>query len=401
MQGVEIYNICCQAGQVNNQVVCKAFQMTDKAVLKSIYKPRIQTGWAISSTQENAVTKALESRIKVKRKLSLHLILRDWVWKLGHWKKNKAFNLFLEQIKPDVIYLPIYSARYMCDVQNYIIDKLKVPVIGHITDDVYSYRKSEFLGMRWYRFLLRKKLKKLIGRCEYLEVFAENMKTEYEEIFKKPCYLIGKGVDDFSLNNWQNSFEYKDKYKFVYTGNISKDRFETLLLLGKALETKQGVLEIYSATILTPKQKTAMSKISTIIFKGKIGKEELKKVQKQADFLVHVEGFSKRAIEDTKMSFSTKIIDYMQTGKPILAIGDDKINSIAVLKSNKIAVVIAQKEELGETVFKLLNNNLDINSMQLRVFEYLQEKRNIKKIQLEMLGRLKGLLKDKNESITN
>ena len=66
----------------------------------------------------------------------------------------------------------------MCDIQSYIIDKLGVPVVGHISDDEYGYPPKMSIIEKWYRNGLRKKLKDLISRCSYLEVFAQNMKTE-------------------------------------------------------------------------------------------------------------------------------------------------------------------------------------------------------------------------------
>ena len=80
------------------------------------------------------------------------------------------------------------------------------------------------------------------------------------------------------------------------------------------------------------KIKTALSQYSFVkLYKG-VDSVQVYKIQKNANFLIHVEGFSKKAIAETRMSFSTKLIDYMSTMKPIIAIGPSNINSIEVLK---------------------------------------------------------------------
>ena len=291
--------------------------------------------------------------------------------------------------------MPIYATSFMCDVQKHIIDKLQVPVVGHISDDVYGIPPRTTALRKLYRKSLQKKLASLINKCSYLEVFAENMKDEYEQIFKKPCYLIGKGanVEDIRKPN----YTFNDRHvKFVYTGNIGDERYKVLAKIGLAIDeivfNVPIFLDIYSTTPLTNEMKELFSKSKSIRFMGAISKEKVNEVQNMADYLVHVESFSQKAIFSAKMSFSTKLIDYMLMGKPILAVGPSEVNSISVLQENGLAIVANEEKDINNLIQDLLNGNVSLEEIGNNVFNYLSEHRNIKTIQKGIKERLESLL---------
>ncbi len=398
MADVEIFNICCQNGEMHNQVVKSAFQMTDKSVLHSIYKRKSKTGWLMTQKVENSENKLNQQLATetVKKRRLIFFMMRDWIWKLGRWKKSKALNDFLKEVKPDMVYLPIYASPYMCDVQQFIVETLGVPVVGHISDDVYGCPANAFLLSKWYRTKLRKKLKKIINTCSYLEVFAKNMQEEYSRIFNKPCYLIGKGVQIDDIINIKPRIPQAQPLHFVYTGNIGDDRYKSLADIGKAINEAFGrdkaILDIYSATPLTKEMEEAICQYVCVKFHGQISKEEVVRVQQESDFLVHVEGFSPTAIFSAKMSFSTKIIDYMMTGKPLLAYGPLEVNSIQVLKENKVGLTATSQEELSVVFARLVEDNMDYQQLTDFTKQYLLKYRNIKKIQSDIFGRMKELV---------
>lgn len=396
MNDVEIYNVACRHGVSNNTIVKRAVQLTDKGVLKSVYKPKFDPCWEIQNTQE--ITKEnqeLSQKAKKKRKTT-SFIIRDMIWKLGRWKKSKTLKAFLDEVKPDIIYLPIYASPYMCQVQRYIVQKLKVPVVGHISDDVYGYPPNSSLLAKWYRVRLRKKLRKLIQYCSYLEVFAANMKNEYEKTFGKPCYLIGKGIQADEIAKIRTNEPQGQPLHFVYTGNIGDDRYKALACIGQEMSDvfhEKVVLDIYSATPLTEEMKETLNQSDCVKIHGAISREEVAGVQQDADFLVHVEGFSKSAIFSAKMSFSTKIIDYMMMSKPILAFGPREVNSIQVLKENEIGFTAVSQEELKSILQGVLEKRIDYKEKTERIREYLIRYRDIAKIQADIYDRIKKLVK--------
>lgn len=393
MQDVEIYNICCQAGSTENTEVCKTLQMSESSVINSLKGSSV----AITSSSANTVASVEKMQVAGKKNRSPWMfIARDMIWEVGAIRWKSVVKRFVKEVNPDIIYLPIYGSWYMCDLDKYIINVAKCPVVGHITDDGYGYAPNEQeIGLaRIYRMVLRKKWRNLIKKCSYIEVFADNMKQEYEQQFNVPCYVIGKGMlpDEVCKPQIRPN---KDELHFVYTGGIGGERYSVLMALAKSFSCqsiKKCYLDIYSATPLTDTMKAEMDAIESVVFHGAVSGSEVRKIQMDADYLVHVEGFSKDSISSTRMSFSTKIPDYLSTGNVMFAIGPSEINSILVLKERGAAVVVDDISRLGSMIFKLCNGEIDTHSIQERAYTYLTTVRNKTTIQAGMLERMKRLI---------
>lgn len=392
MEDVEIYNICCQSGNNNNSIVKASFQITDKEVLDSIWH-----GYAGHvSNYKMQIDNALASGvISTKKRGTILYAVRDIMWKLGKWKSD-ALNDFISEVNPDIIYLPIYRSGYMIDVDEYVISKCSAPAVAHITDDVYGYAPFK-LSSHLYQSWLRKKLNRLINKCEYGEAFAQNMVDEYPKIFKIPFYLIGKGIDTNDIPPYK-SHKTSNAFRFLYSGNYGGERGQQLVNLANAIAkvcndtAVSATLDIYSLTQgdeVIDKQLKANKNVRLL---GGVASEVLRNIQNEADILVHVEGFSKKAIHDSRMSFSTKLIDYMLVQRPILAIGSKQVNSIQTLMSNDCALVATNNTELQNAVSGILSSAINTDNFVHNAVEYLKRERDIKTIQHQIYNRFKTLV---------
>lgn len=396
IKDLEIYNVCCQDGCNRNSIVCKAYQMTDRSVLNSLRgKP---AGRLITTLSDDFVEQPKElSSIMPKKRFTIFYIARDLIWKMGLWW-NKSLQSFLNQIKPDVIYLPLYASSYMCDVQQKIVDYCKVPTVGHISDDIYNYPPHRFSQplSYIYRANIRRKIRHLICNCSYVEVFAENMAREYVSIFNKPFFLIGKGIDINNLTNLHIKPLNGDTVSYVYTGNIGNGRYLELVKLAKALdkqyETEHATLRIYTQSMIEDNMREAFSSCKSLKLCGSVSSDEVKRIQQEADVLVHVESFSAQSVFETKMSFSTKLIDYMLAGKIIFAIGPEEVNSLEILKKYHLAVTASSDNEIERLVATIKNHEVDTDMLSQSIHQYLKNHRDISKIQAGMLSRMKNLV---------
>lgn len=320
-----------------------------------------------------------------KNRRTIYFVIRDFIWSVGQWF-DSDLKQFIKEANPDVLYLPIYASWYMCNVQNKIVKYCHVPCVGHISDDVYSYPPNRYKQplFTFYRTVLRNKLRKLIDKTSYLEVFANNMAVEYSKLFNKRCYLIGKGIDVSSCVIPERKGAPRVPLKFVYTGNIGSSRYLQLARLGKALDAimpKQAILDIYTGSYIDSIIYTSYSMIESIRIKGSVPAAEVKLIQSDADLLVHVEDFSPQSVFETKMSFSTKIIDYMLTGRPIVAIGPSSVCSIDTLLESGTAIVATSDEEILKVITDIKEHRADFNALRKNTIIYLKENRDRNKIQ--------------------
>ena len=83
---------------------------------------------------------------------------------------------------------------------------------------------------------------------------------------------------------------------------------------------------------------------------------EVQAVQKQADVLVFVESLERRYRNAARLSFSTKITDYLKSGKCIFAIGGSDIAPIDYFKRYDSAVVATCYDEIKGVLEKISVN---------------------------------------------
>ena len=394
MEGVEIYNICCQSGDIDNNIVKDTLQLSESSLLR-------RKAWNNSKelhrgqNEDAVIIESFQNYGKKKRPVWM-FVARDFIWTLTSKKWKKEIDGFINFVKPDILYIPVYASWYMCDVDRYVVDKLEAPTVLHVSDDVYGYPPNLFSVSlkKYYRLHLRCKIKELMKRASYVEVFAENMQEAYEKEFGVPCYVIGKGIKPDNVRKG-NDKEWQDEVHFVYTGGVAGERINVLIELGRSLTKCEGgknyYLDIYSATPLAEKTKAEINSVSSIVFHGAVSGKEVKDIQAKADALVHVEGFSDRAIFETAMSFSTKIIDYLSTGNLLLAIGPQQINSIQVLKKYNMAVVIDKVNNIDCVLGKLFNGQIDIITIKENAYNFLITKRDLTVIQNEIYERMKNV----------
>ena len=73
--------------------------------------------------------------------------------------------------------------------------------------------------------------------------------------------------------------------------------------------------------------------MSNVKYHGLVSYEENKKAMMNSDLLLFIEGFSKEYVKDCRYAFSTKISDYLMTGKPLFFYGPESISGIKFAKT--------------------------------------------------------------------
>lgn len=244
----------------------------------------------------------------------------------------------------------------------------------------------------------RKKIRELIDKCDILYVISDIQCLEYEKIFRKNCKILTKGAD-FSNNTPRYSISRKE-IVLNYAGGIAKTRYRSLALISEAVKKLNETgyafrFDIYTATDLTRDMKKRLN-VSGTFLHGAVSYYEIKKVQKEADILIHAEGLDIGSRLEVHQSFSTKLVDYFELGKCIFAIGTKDMASIKHLMDNGAAIVSTNKEE----VFKNLKMIADDPSIAERygksAYECGRQHHEIKDIQKMLIDDINMIVGKKN-----
>jgi len=355
----EIYGMCFRSGFFNNSVLKKCYNISEMQFISG-FKNKFQVGEIVQAT-ENRQLDDVETKVynNAKRfKWRILWFVREFIWTLMPWK-NESLKEYLEQIKPDVVFMPVFDCWYPFKVLSFVHEYTKAKVVLFHADDNYSMKQYSFSPLYWiFRINTRKWIKKCVGLSSLNFAITEAQKNEYEKYFKKSFKVLYKGKEfsEKPVVNSGNSVK-----KILFTGNISSGRYKSLAFIGEALDKinknkKVAELDIYTFTPLTKEMKRNLCKYESINLHGGVTLKEVENLQSKADILVHVESFDMKSKLSVRLSFSTKIVDYLYQAKCILAIGPDGVASIDYLIRNDAAFVITDMNHIEESLTRLVSS---------------------------------------------
>lgn len=344
--------------------VCnKFFSISENAVMRSVINRSIMTGREVYNENVNSITDnpfaEEEQKIYSSYKGKVRELLsfcREIVWKFGKWK-TAELDHFIDEFDADVLFIPIYPTIYMGRIQKYIISRTQKPVVSYLADDNYTYKsvhKNPISLMN--RYILRKYVRYIVKHSTKLMVIAPKQKEEYDRIFDVDSVVMTKGIDFEPFE----PYKVGNPIKMVYTGKLIIGRWNSLAAIAEAFKriNQNGikiVLDIYTTDSLTDEQNKLLNRNGCSV-KGALTLKQVKMVQKEADILVFVESLEKKFRDTARLSFSTKITDYLRSGKCIFAIGDKNIAPIDYFNRYDSAVTATSYEQILEKLIELVED---------------------------------------------
>lgn len=368
-----------------NTVVCdNFFQISENRLIRRLLNHRIKTGKKINTlelnnlmreptfqNEENSGKKIYSFFLKFR--WNIFLLAREILWKIGKWKTKELDN-FIEDFKPEIVFSLACPGIYMNRLQQYAINHSKARSIVYFVDDVYSLKQFSFSPIFWLnRIMVRRSIAKTVKLSNLVYTIVPKQKYEYDKSFNIETKLLTKGGSFESKRDIDNNMQ--TPLKLIYTGNIYAGRWGTIERIGRFLDKinandKKGIFFVYSKNELTLKMKNALSEIESIKFMGAIPASQVNEIQSKADILVHVESLSLKEKLLTRLSFSTKLVDYFAKATCILAIGWSKAASIEYLKENNIAVIIDDLKDLKKKMNDVFNNTELLKDYAHRSWEF-------------------------------
>ena len=342
------------------KVASRFFQIKEDVVFRSVLKPWITAGTEVESLEQvsdNNVTAIKRFSKTSGSRFSLMYLCRELLWLFGHWK-GKKLDAFLKDYKPDLIFACIQPTVFSGWIERYIIRKTGKPFVCYLADDNYSYDSCADVWSYIHRFWMRKNVKWLSTHCKQMFVIVEKEKEDTDNLFGTDSVILTKGID-FS-NKPFAPHPLNNPIKFVYTGSLIIGRDKTMALIADAINdlNSNGVkaeLDIYSRDI---PDDDVMARLNhgASHHKGFIQRSEVDRVQRGADVVVFAEALEGRAANIARLSFSTKITDYLANGKCILAVGKDYIAPIDYFARNDSAIIATDAEQIKEKIKLIIEN---------------------------------------------
>lgn len=266
---------------------------------------------------------------------------------------SSAMCRYIEAVKPGYVYTCASSITSL-RISHKIAAKYNIPLVLHIMDNWEETLYSSSVFSKPFSLILKHELKKANKfSCKNLAVseslckkFSEKYSKEYRSLMNTVDFVAEKPI----------CFD-RNKLIFLYAGSLSINRYVSLKDVANALHCTLGQ-EGYLFKLFVPSAQNSdeiqslFAKYSVEI-KDYIPRNELMKEYNNADVLVIAESFDENFCDFTKYSLSTKLPEYMASGKPILAYLSKNLYSSEYLIKSGAAAVACSGEELNKCVLKL------------------------------------------------
>lgn len=387
---VNFMNLYLREELPQNDICSDYYNISEKQIVRNIFNPRnigrnFSKDYLIELENKNCYMKEVYQEKKMldffrSHNQAIFHIAREFVWKLGRWKNNELYQ-FLKKGEIDIIVAAASGPIYFQEVVNYCMDVTDAKLILFFSDDTYCYKNKMFLDYM-YQFSLRKLINKSVKRAVRLYGASQMLCDEYKMYFNKDIEPLYKGC---YFDEQIVSIKTTQIIKIVYAGNLYYGRWKTLKVLADEIvrancQTTKLSLEIYTTTTITSEIDKALNRGQSSKIMGGLSYQEVKKVLADADIVLHVESFEQEHIKTTRLSFSTKIIDCMQSGSGIMAIGPSNVASIKYLEDIEGAIVITNLTDIREVINDTIENPGRIVSNAILLRKYAMENHDISKV---------------------
>jgi glycosyltransferase involved in cell wall biosynthesis len=393
-----IANLYCRDEIPNNKICSNYFKISESLLVKKLLRKVTVAGMKVQKQDATSVTSEIKDERNEKklydffRKNRFHVFLwgRELLWKMVNWK-SKELKDFIKDFNPDVIYSPSYDSFYMHDILKFVQKESDVPVVFFHCDDLVTYRQHSWSPLYWInRFVLRKHMDKSIRLATKNYCIIDEQSRVYKKIYNLDFDILYKTGD---FTNFPQTHSPNIPLKLIYTGNIIYGRIHSLFSIADALKVinSEGVkakLYLYTANEITPEVRQRLKSSESVEIMGKVPYSQIPEILNDGDILVHVESFEKKQMLATSLSFSTKIVDYLEAGKPIFAMGWKEAASIKYLHDNGIGITANTSEEVLDRLRDLIDHTESLNEKGLKAWNFGKEKHNknevLKKFESDM-----------------
>lgn len=356
---IEFAQIYIRDGMPENDIVHKYFQISEKELIKSVVNRKEVGKYFVMDDPMDTQPVEFSNTYNCMRRLrwNIFLLCRDIISSMGGWK-SKALNKFLDEFQPDIIFGTLGFIPVINQLMVYAKNRTGAVLIPYPWDDWYSINKNYISPIYYIRiFLERYYIKKTVTNSAFLYVITEDMRDKYNKIFKKDCKVLRKGYD-FDIEK-KYELLVDNQIKMIYTGNIGDERWKVLSMIAESIAKLNGKydrklhLYIYTLSPISNEMEAKLNIEGASTLMGAVPSKKIPEITDKAHVLVHVEPVNKVKLENSMLSFSTKIVDYMYQKRCILAVGGQNA-SMKYLKDNNAAIVVNELDAIDNVLEKII-----------------------------------------------
>jgi len=364
----EIRSMYTREAYPNNTCCSSYYRVTIKDIAKHIFS-REEIGSSIShidiSTSKKTIENNLIGSVKGWKRSALQNIV-EIAYSSKLWL-NKKLKTNIEEFCPDIIFCFAIAEPFRYNIIRYAKKHTKAKVVMWVADDVYGQTTE----MNFFkRVIYRKRYRKMFAMADKVYGVSQMLCEEYTDLYNISITPLYKGCDLAP-----NIKSVGNPIKIVYAGNLLYGRDKTLVALVSEIAkiNKEEIkiqLSIYSGTPVTNEIRNSLNINGSSVLYDARPYDEIKKIMKEADIVLHVESFDKQQMKNVRLSFSTKIIDCMQSGAVMMVIGPKGIASVEYPRGIRGVVVVDDLSKLHQSINTIIKNPSQLLYDAEKIYDY-------------------------------
>lgn len=149
--------------------------------------------------------------------------------------------------------------------------------------------------------------------------------------------------------------------KYLYAGSLYLRRYESLITICDELasmEISDLEFNIYAPENQWAELSSKFDKYSFVHYGGFLTAKQLEHAISNTDIIVFVGSFDKSVLEFSRLSLSTRVPEFLSSGKPILAMGPSEQGAIQYLDINNVAFVIKDFSDIKQVFMDLQDTDI-------------------------------------------
>lgn len=369
----EFAQIYCNEQEPNNTICRNYYQMSDRMMVNNILH-RAHVGRKVVYDKVPTKTEAKTESYKTaggKFGGNLKRVARELVWAIGRWDKKEIIT-YAREFNPDIIFAPCYGNHYMQRLTALVHNALNVPVVSYISDDFYTNKQFKFSPIFWLNHMfIRRRTRKIFRHYSLVYTMTDEQKQQCERDFGANMKILRKNG---KFENQYLKSKVNDPIRFVYAGGIYLNRWKTLGALAEAMrhinaDGVKMVLDIYTNNKLDQQMQQEINDGITARVHKAVSMAELMDIYHKSDVALHAEAFDITNRHVVRMSFSTKIVDCMDSGCAVMAICDKKQAGGSYLRRNECAICIHDLKQIESVLRNIVDYPNQLIKMQNKAFE--------------------------------
>lgn len=287
-----------------------------------------------------------------RRRTPLMIFARNALWGLGAWK-TKELDAWMERQKPDVIFFASGDYVFAYRVVQYLAQKYHLPVVVNVVDDFYFYRGPYHSPLAfWNTRVFRSTMERMMKTAEGALYIHPAMEKAYGKVFGRSGQVLYKTAERFG-----SLHEESGPLRISYLGALGMQRDQVLVEMGRLLlrliPDGSVMIDVYSGES-RPEILKHMTESNGIRMRGAVSAEEVLRVEAESSILILPESRDPATLGQLRYSLSTKVPEYLASGRCVLAYGPAEAGTLSYLLENQAACVATSPAELEEKLREIL-----------------------------------------------